>query len=323
MSDERGYSVDWLTIREANFGGWRPVNDGRVLFIDADGEAVADNPRALSVVGSFDSKARLIVRHDYAELSFNPSRWNRPDNVFGLGWSEAVRVANDLMAGYAGRCFSEAAVLTRVDVCRNFAVGSRSNVDEYLAALARSTVSRCTTARKGSTVYFRQGRRNRLRKAYCKAREVVSHLKPSDRRDRLVKWLDKVGFIRLEVCFGRDFIRRRGWRKLEDVKEVTILSEFDDSTKDLVFEVPSEELDQLNKGELGSLLLFLRGYDVKASCSKNTYYAHRKRIKKVTGYDIGADNITRLPVKSKVIVLRPITEADKPDWYDDEELLEG
>ena len=127
----------------------------------------------------------------------------------------------------------------------------------------------------------------------------------------------------MEVAFGRDFIRRCGWRKLVEVQEVDVLSEFEESVKDLVFEVPSEELDRLNKGELGSLLLFLRGYDVKASCSKNTYYAHRKRIKEVTGYDIGAENITRLPVKSKVIVLRPVSEADKPDWYDQDEVLEG
>jgi hypothetical protein len=323
MSDERSFSVDWLTIRQPNFGDWNPVNDGRVLFLDADGEAVADSPRPLSVLGSFESKARVLVRDDFAEISFNPSRWDRPDNVFGLGWSEAVEVAQDVMAGVAGRRFSGAALLTRLDVCRNFAVGSRSNVDEYLAALARMTISRCSTARKGSTVYFRQGRRNRLRKAYCKAREVLAHLPPSDYRSRLADWLDSIGLLRLEVSFGRDVIRRYGWRRVREVKEVDIVTEFEKSIEDMQLEVDPQDLDKLSRSEAGSLLLFLHGYDVRAQVHRNTFYAHRRRIKEVTGYDIGADNITRLPVKPKVIVLRPLTDADAPDWYGQDELLEG
>lgn len=315
--------MDFLTIRQANFGDWEPLNDGGCMFYDANGEAYADSPKPLHALGSYESKARILVRHDYAELTLNPSRWNRPDNVFGLGWSEALEVANSVMARFAGRRFSGAAVLTRIDVCRNYAVGSRSRVDEYLAALARTTISRCSTGRKGSTVYFRQARRNRLRKAYCKAREVLAHLPPSDHRDRLVDWLDSIGLLRLEVSFGRDVIRRYGWRRVREVQEDDIVNEFEKSIEDMQLEVDPQELDKLTRSEAGSLLLFLHGYDVRAQVHRNTFYAHRRRIKEVTGYDIGADNITRLPVKPKVIVLRPITEEEKPDWMDQDELLEG
>ena len=78
----------------------------------------------------------------------------------------------------------------------------------------------------------------------------------------------------------------------------------------------TEEIEAPDYGEipnpaLGTLLMYMAGIDVKERLAEQTYYRHRKTLKKF-GYDISNKNVHLLQGKVKIITLEP---AGVPDFY--------
>lgn len=322
--------VDWLTIREPNRGQFTPVNDGYFVRLDRDGEIVFSTARTLQVDGSGDSSAHLRITHDVAELSFNPSRWNRDDNLFGVCWSGALRAADQVMAS-VGQCgFSPGqvkrkangepvflgAVVTRVDVCMNVETGSREKLLDYFWHCAGLVLPKRKTRRENGTVYYGNSNKNKKPKVYLKHKEIRQRQLPKSKSPEYVRALaeycESVGLARLEVRYGRDFLRANGLRSSGSITHDVLISHFSEDVKPMLAEFENLNVDELSNAELGVFLMWSRGFDVRERLKSAMFYRHRKRIKEVTGYDIADNTVTRLKAKPRVITLR---QAEPPEWY--------
>ena len=305
--------VDWLTIRQPNDGSFAPFEDGAVWFESSDGE-IRRVPRAGKLEGSFDSRASLRITADSLELSFNPSRWNRADNVFGCSFERALAVANGLLRSVdrppltVGGFFGF--VVTRLDVTVNLATGGRGELDAYLRFLRRQTLPRMSTFyRPGSVTFSNKSKRVVV---YDKASEMRAHGLSSD-REAVADWCEQVGLARVELRLHREFLRRNGLRRAVDLSHARLVDVLRKEVVSMPTECTEEVLDKLTEGELGSLLAWQRGFDVRKLVSHATFYRRKKAIKAKTGYDIGADAPVRLEPKPVSFEVR---EALPPDWYE-------
>lgn len=217
--------VDWLDIWQEH-----PLPEGQKLPLIAgalrlettpDGEVTREWVTSYQVTGSFDSS--LLVRCDghRVTLSGNPGRWGRPDNVFGYNLGDCVQVANGILASLGLPPFTDDAHLTRIDLTRNYALGSRSDAMAWIASA--SCLRPARGGDKGQLFpngtacdYFRGSKRKYL-KIYLKSSEISDNKKRKKRgrkgapvdheahekhtaylRD-LSCWCDSVGLVRIEL----------------------------------------------------------------------------------------------------------------------------
>lgn len=326
--DFSGACVDWLTIREPNEGQFEPLNDGYVIVIDADGVERYTTSRSLKLEGSFSSSCQVRVTEREREISFNPSRWNRAENVFGVDFAQAVARANDVFGSFGqvplepgecrqtsdgGFCYT-GAVVTRVDIAWNLKTGSAAALSDYFWHVSGLKLDRVETRRKRNTVYFGRDARKRVAKVYLKHVELRER-NGADQDDYVLAvadWCERVGVARIEVRYGRDFLRSNGLRGLGNVTQDKLIAQFQEDVQPMLEEFDDLNLSELSNAELGCFLAYVQGMDVKERYKQSMFYQHRKRIKEVTGYDIANDNVTRLEPKARKIVLEA---AEPPDFY--------
>lgn len=321
-------SVDWLTIREPNEGQFEPLNDGYVIVIDADGVERYTTSRSLRLEGSFASSCQVRVTDREREISFNPSRWHRADNVFGVDFDQALARANGVFASLGqpaltpGSCrqradgsfFYSGAVLTRIDIACNFETGSASALSDYFWHVSGLKLDRVETRRKRNTVYFGRDARKRIVKVYQKHIELRENNGAGlGEVQAVADWCERVGVARVEVRYGRDFLRLNGMRALGSVTHEGFINQFKEDVQPMLEEFDDLKLSELSNAELGCFLAYVQGIDVKERYKQSMFYQHRKRIKEVTGYDIANDNVTRLEPKARKIVLKA---AEPPEWYE-------
>lgn len=331
--DFSGAFIDWLSIREPNTGQFEPLNDGYVIVLDSEGVERFTTERSLQVDGSFDSSCRVRVTQTEREISFNPSRWNREDNLFGVDFAEAVARANQVFESFGqpavspgvrndladGSVTYSGAVLTRVDVTMNLITGSASALADYFWYLSGLKLNFVETRRKRNTVYYGQDSRKRVIKTYLKHLELQAHKsKGSEYVRALAEWCEAVGLARLEVRYGRDFLRANALRALGSVSHSALVRQFAEDIEPMLKEFDQLDLSELSASQKGVLMLYLNGFDLRKEFSQAQFYRYRRKLKEVTGYDIANDNVTRVEPKPRKIVLEA---ASPPDWYEMPERL--
>ena len=106
-------------------------------------------------------------------------------------------------------------MVTRVDVTRNFSVGSKENAYHFMRYLQGQQASRLKTGTygDGETVDWGRGSRRLYFKAYLKGPELRRHITRPASGDGFVKsapdpyvlqladWCDSVGLVRVEMTF--------------------------------------------------------------------------------------------------------------------------
>lgn len=298
--------IDWLVIKQPNDGRYRLVNDGAVIRFDADGQVVFESFYSKQLEGSFDTSARLRVTERELELSFNPSRWNRADNVFGYRFEEALEVANRLLAGFDLPPLGGDFYINRADVTLNVACGSRVQLEAYLRSLRNFGLPYRQTRTFEGTVIFK--RKNSQIVVYDKAAEMRAH--KADGREAVIDWCEEQGIARIEFRMFRRFLVTNNLRhgcSHGKLKEVFCRE---------VLRMPSvaeeDGVSDLTGPELGAFLQWREGYYPKKIYSKNTFYKYRKGIKEKTGYDIGTEPPLRFEQKKR----KPfrVVEAQPPDF---------
>lgn len=229
-------SIDWLTVAQVHSSA--PVV-GSTLLIFADpktGEIESQAVRGLQFEGSYGS--RLMVRSDgrRVEVSGNPSRFGRPDNVFGLTdiW-KCIELYNSILrqlglpeffeddrthlAGHQLQNVTDTAVaeygcrIKRIDLCNVYEVGNFEDARASIRAL--SSVSHAGKPGfvypDGNTVTWGHGSRYTYTKYYLKGPEMRKHLDQSDEYSRkLTEWAISHGIIRHEVSLKSMYLRRHG-----------------------------------------------------------------------------------------------------------------
>jgi hypothetical protein len=208
-----------------------------LVFVDpASGEIESQAIRGLQFEGSHDS--RLMVRSDgrRVEVSGNPSRFGRPDNLFGetdlqpcidlynlvlrhhglpeFFLDDRTHLAPQQLQGGADGAIAEHGVrIKRIDLCECYEVGSLE--EAYSSIRALSTVSHSGKPGyvypDGCTVSWGQGSRYSYMKYYIKGPEMRKHLNQSDPYCKeLSDWACSVGIIRHELSLKAMYLSRNG-----------------------------------------------------------------------------------------------------------------
>lgn len=325
--------VDWLTIRQPNDGRYAPINDGRVIRLDATGEVVYETAITLKVEGSFDSSVRLRVTPDFLEISGNPSRFDREHNLLGFRFEDAIAVFNRVLASFdllplveserrrksRNRTVWDSGVssvvddvgyaVLRVDVTLNVDTGSRGNLAAYLRFLRRQTLPRKRTEAYPGSVYF-TAQSYRV-KVYDKAAELRKRGLFGS-REAVAEWCDAQGIARVEVQLNREYLRRNDLRYgLSDAKLVDVFSK---EVSALPKECNEVDLSLLTNGELGILMSWRGGFCVKDLWAKSAFYRYRKSILEKVGYDIGAEPPLRFEEKRAVFKTRARSRDEYPEF---------
>ena len=330
------FGIDWLTIRQPNNGQFRPINDGKVVRLDAEGNQLWATAKHLSVEGSHSTNAQVRVTEDLAELSFNPARWNRAHNVRPIGWDDALEIANDLMTKIAGAPFTAGRIahnregqkvysgahVTRVDVCKNMSTGSPEKAKALIRQLCATKLPNVKTSRKGSTVYFGQSSKRRTRKAYVKGDEIRAN---NASKKAVAAECDKLGLVRMEVKLKSDWLRENGMRAIQSITQEKVEEAVMPQIREMEIDTPEENLEHLTATEIGVLSMWKAGHDPRDYYKHSAFYKHRKNIKEKTGYDIADDTITPFRKPREVIYIRELTdeEYDRIDAAAERDLKEA
>ena len=242
---------DWLSIHQQHDPHTLDDFGSAVLLrlvIDEDGnqrrewETVSHHQHE----GSHDSTLSVRCFSGRVEVSGNPSRFGRPDNLWGYEvMSECVALYNSVLRDLGlpeftsgpnlsrrpdghGQTFgstdsahtdaqvSMGAQITRVDIATNVEAGR----DAGAVVLALDSViwRGSPPNRHGKSSLSWGSRRHRRLKIYDKGAEIRSNTKKSsqDRPHRLAlaQYCDEVGMLRFELELHRDTLRQSGLREL-------------------------------------------------------------------------------------------------------------
>ena len=344
--------VDWLSVYQVHQEA--PVlGDSLLLFVDLEtGEIDHQAVRGLQHRGSFDSSLQVRCDGRRVEVSGNPSRWGRRDNVFGLtDIGQCLQVYNEVLAvlGLPGfeeeertrvspfqfqrsdSVLSAGPVITRVDLCRNWTAGSADAGRGIVAALS-SVVrgGRCGwVSPDGATCAWGVGSRYAYLKYYLKGVELQKHRGSTkdEYLDELTRWATSTGIVRQELSAKAMLLKRHGLDRpgawsYQHMCE--LLDEYSPHREAGKGRCSFDELYETLQGAgiprsraraaQTALYAFLAGHRfvVGENISKSAFYRLRADIK-VAGVDIAAPlNVSALPIRVRELQLSP-TAA--PDWY--------
>ncbi|TYK76308.1 DNA replication protein [Comamonas sp. Z1] len=345
---------DWLSMYQRHFRTDLPkIADGAVMRIDKEGEVETVTLKKSRIEGSFETA--VFVRCDGETVWFegNVSKWGRPDNVFGYTFLECLAIINKLLVKLGLPPFTEGdkyltnfkgeprscwtgAIVTRIDMTCNYAVGSKEDAYAYMRHLQGQQASRLKTGTygDGETVDFGRGSRRIYVKAYLKGPELRRHAgRVQDAKGvndgtvkdyekgitnpyvlQLADWCDAVGLVRVEMTFKATKLHDMGCHYLGgfDMKQLEI--EFD-SRSDVLTRGSAEADDftLLPKAVLSTYRMWQAGDDLTSKLSRATFYRHRRELL-VMGVDIAIkSNVLQMKPRTRVIKLGPVS---MPDWYE-------
>ncbi len=332
-----------------------PVVASGVRITDVwDREGPVESFLGLVHEGSHSSKVWLRSDGSNVELSGNPGRFGRPDNVFNLGWEETLDVSNRLLAARGLPAFSAGEVkvkdsvsahdaqrglfeewtgarVSELHVTKNYFTGSPEVAREVIRFWASQSKARLRKGRLGDeTVVFGSGASTHQVECYIKAPEMLAHAKGEDAKramqeSELYQWCHDTGLVRIEVKAKRGYLRNRGMNFLGGVNMDKVINLFDKATGFLLDARPDQlarVADQLPRKLRKYALLWLSGYDLQLAYSRATVFRIAKELREY-GLDIttprkvaGAENaVQELDKLLSKLPSFELVEAAAPSWY--------
>ncbi|BBO20878.1 MAG: hypothetical protein HKUEN07_03720 [Rhodocyclaceae bacterium] len=301
---------DWLGGSHAYPEPVKPLDSGRILRIDRDG-VIEYEKRTWEQIRCPSSDTSIRVRCDGKRLDFtgNIGRFQKKDNLTGLGILECVDRWSEVMAGLGldvhmfGAVIREGTVaevgtrITRVDLASNF------RVSDY-AAFCRSKLSRPIGRRYpregkyGPTWGYEAKRSNWWKaKVYDKDAELQG-LRASKGGDTTA---------RFEIQLGG------GWLKRENLH--TVKAWGDDMAKIIYGRFASELFRESTSVEewgdiparlRGHAILWRDGVDLRQIMSQSAWYRTKSRLLEF-GVDIRVPcNVVALTSRCRTIEIEPL-----------------
>lgn len=319
--------IDWVTaVLPCQH---TPLNAGCVMSIAPSGELEWSKHRALSVVGSFESRLQVVSiggdgegRATQLRIHGNPSKFLQGHNCFGSSdllalmsdtYSRIVEAfgltptPSDLRSVERG-----AYVVSRVDYARMFSLPSRADVLAWLrAAEYKSKTRHGRPTRKGGTVYWGQHSLRWAFKGYCKAEELEA---PKHRLPRelqiapLLEWVENK--LRLEMTLRTKELIDLNMRQACQITPEKIIETYQnylgkiDMTQQIA--LTTKELHDLPTKLRSTYILWNSGEDLRDALTERTYYRHRKDLLK---FGINIDMRKECVDRSNVVPLVRILEA--------------
>jgi hypothetical protein len=339
--------VDWISVSQYH-GEGTPEHIGSLSFKELDEDAPVESAGPRQSRGSHDSSLQVKSHGGWVKVSGNPSRWNRPDNLFGYELDECMQIVNDHLralglppftvgvamdpdrnqrrerlglaavdgetvdgmgAGEAVRWTG--AAFSRIDLCQNFSAGS-----ELLARLAMRSYQARAVARLKKATYGEETalwhNTRRSVKAYRKGPDMKVHCPESE----WIDWANDTGIVRHECAIKSRFLSASGLRYWGNLNMGTLHRLFEHETE--VLKRADCSLDPLaveacpRRARL-VYAAWLRGEDVAALVSTSTLYRHRKTLMEVASVDISQPRkVAEVVPVVRYVDLQP---ARMPDGY--------
>lgn len=341
--------IDWITAK-IPFFYQGIISDGEVLSVTRDGEVEYAVRKRLSVRGSYDGAITLRtadVDSDgntvLAELSGNPVKFLQGHNLFGsddllnLVAETVLRLSVILKSPQPDDLFKAvrcgAYSLSRVDINRMFALGSRAEVLAYLYAMSTNTRTRSQgPVTRGSTVYLNRDSRRWSFKFYSKGQELnlVRNRKQGTLYIplHLQEWADVM--LRAELTLKSNELRELSLHQASNWHTIEVIDLFADYAERIQMSAqkPITDLSVLMqkvnpKAAVSSYQLWSDGYDVRQMLPKRTFYRHRAALLE-HGIDISMPPPPRDESRSNVVPLCKTLElkpATLPYWVSGTEYL--
>lgn len=307
-----GISCDWLTVSEVHTKE-SPRGADRFRLNLESGELEPNGVEPVQLQGLNGSSARVYSDGTVVQFSGNPSRWNRSEAVFGLSVDEAKARVNSILVEHGYRPFTERAVVSRIDLCRNLACGHLLAQAQRILASVR--YGRLGVSTVGDNVYWGAGSTHRQLRAYAKGPEVRTHASAHEgaERDyliRLADWLCYRGALRVELELGRHLNRIGGarWGSLTQ-RDLASLYEKEVSFMAKIKRSDLQEMEELPNRLLGVLMMHLAGVDVRSRMHEETFRRYRNALSDY-GYDISVPVAKPFTPKSVRIEMEPLTVPD-------------
>jgi hypothetical protein len=288
--------IDWLSVSQdhADCPVWGSTR--RIEFDLETGELESEVVRGDQVRGSWDSGLHVRSTGSRVEVSGNPSRFGRLDNLFGLTTLDAcLEVYNDVLhrlglpvfelkcmastiGEHGGQRLRVGPVISQVHSTRNLILG-HGGERPFLDWLSSQSFGRLPYQRTHDTTVKAGHVARRLHEFYAKGAEVREHAlkwrraRAADKRmvkdeavaylERLAEWCEENGVVRDEVKLGRKWLPETGYRYPENW-QIATASELHRA---------NTELDTMNAGALSNYgsevyaKLVAAGYSERLSCS--------------------------------------------------------
>lgn len=333
---------DALTTPELNAGrvvklkSWVDDADQVMTIVDGDGVIVCDGglefttASAIEHEGSYDTSILIKSEGGRVTLSGNVGRFGRPDNVFGYSVHDCVRIANVILkslglppftwggargSNVIGVRMKVDAVLTRIDLTRNYVAGSPEKLSRLLHYMGGIHLRNKGGKSYDTGVTWGEGSKYWYAKLYDKLADLLKGRGKLHVGIDLVEWVKASGLARFEVSLKSRFLSQNGMQSVGfwegDMSNVVYDERFAGVLSQMTVNV--DQFEEI-PGRLGEIAIAWRnGVDMRERLPKTSFYRFRKQLK-AYGIDISERcNVSRLPLRVEVIQL---SEARRPDWYE-------
>lgn len=324
------FFIDWISISQSHDFELPVISSGVIQAFTSEGEKEWQTVKYLQHEGSFSSRVNVRCDGSTVYFSGNPSRFNRPDNLFGYDLDTCIEICNSILdffglppftkgklfflqgsknsdaVGYTGAC------IQRLDLTANYSTGSQSDAGKYIRWLLTQKDNRANTKPYGmeETAVFGEGSKRLMHKVYNKFIQLDKD-KSKTISTRVLDFVKTHGIVRHEITLKSRYLRDGGLRYL-GIVNMEHLHE--------IYKQKSEILRRAERATDGfdslPAPLRLTARDWKAGQpfegSRAKQYRHRKELLKY-GIDIlkPCSNPDILQV-IEVVTLSPVTA---PSWY--------
>jgi II/X family phage/plasmid replication protein len=315
-----------------------PLNTGRIICIDPDGQPEWESPKRLVVAGSHDSNFRVSSdgcdeqgRATHLRFSGNPSKFLQGHNVFGS--DDLVSLMNDVYIKITqsldliptSQNYKDVKSgnykVTSIDINYSYELRSRADVLAWIrAAEYKSKTRHGRPSTKGGTIYWGKHSKRWALKAYSKGEEISAgkgHKLPTSLLDTpLFSWADNK--LRLELRLLSKELDNLNLKTANKINPHKVKNTFNEYIQRLQMTeqitLSDDKLHSLPQRLRSTYVLWRDGYDLRSELPKTTYYRNRTALLEF-GIDIAlrSESIK----KSNVIPLIRVLEAkpvEVPDW---------
>lgn len=319
--------VDWIEVDQTHGVPHSPFFGECLVGTDpVTGEVTRRFLSWASVPGPHGSNLQIRSDGFRVQVSGNPSRWGKPDDLYGLRFDAAMAVVQSVLVSVGLPAFSDDAPVTtiegarvpygarfkRLDVTTNFETGSVVAVDSILRRLrsGRHWTGAEPYVLPGS-LYFGYGSRSIEVLWYDKGRELREKRKRPAFVDLVAEHCEAVGVLRLELRLRRG-LKSRNLRDWSAVTHDLLVAELQREVDFMTDQAEVSALDDVPLAHRGVLAMYLLGVDLRAELSQSAWYRHRKALL-AFGYDIAIpSNVVQMRVPVRTVYIK---QSAPPDWY--------
>lgn len=307
--------VDFITLVQEHDHPLPWVASGQLIRVSNDGTQGRARPEWVKVDGLHGTSVQLRCDGRTVTFTGNMSRFNRPDNLWGLEFADYLRAVNQLLEQYDLPPFTGAARVRRIDIATNVSVGTPELVAPFLVWLSAQAADKLSSSTHGQRTTITWGN---LRKtgAVWKAYDKHAQMLDNGQCPRATEHARQHGVVRFEGELLSKVLSRlkatkvsaflSGQAQLRLEAELRIKAELLFRAQKIV-----DDLAELPKRLRCAARDHLAGMDVRRGVADSTFHGLKRALREY-GIDISQPHPNPGGAAFKRMSVRP---ALPPTWY--------